>query len=213
MTVHDSYYSQTRPDILELVPKSTKRLMDIGCGEGRFGEAVKKLLPGCETWGVEPVPTAARVASERNDRVLACQIDEAQELPEGYFDLVTMNDVLEHLPYSEPALALVRKIIQPTGMVIISLPNVRYYLNLRDLVFRNDWEYKDFGILDRTHLRFFTQKSAARLLRNSGFDVEQIKGLNAPRLKAHYQMLFAAMPRSFNDVRFPQFAIIARPKI
>jgi SAM-dependent methyltransferase len=206
------YYAQSRPEMLRFIPKDTRRLLDIGCGEGRFGEAVKKMLPDCETWGVEPTPDAASSAATRNDRILARPLDDLAELPDGHFDVVTMNDVLEHLPYSEPALAVVRRVLRPDGRLVLSLPNVRYYLNVRDLIFKKDWRYQDFGILDRTHLRFFTEKSAVRLLEENGFETVSVTGLNDAPLKLHYRLLFALAPGLFREMKFPQFAVVAAPK-
>ncbi len=211
MSGEDIYYSQSRPEMLRFIPPSTGRLMDIGCSEGRFGAAVKKALPNCETWGVEANPQAAAEAATRNDKVLQGLIGEVEGVPEGYFDVVTMNDVLEHIPYSEPVLAIVKRLLRPGGRLVLSLPNVRYYLNVRDLVFRKDWEYQDYGILDRTHFRFFTQKSAARLLTESGYRLVEEAGLNPPRLKLHYRVLFALAPGLFEGMRYPQFALVAEP--
>jgi len=104
----------------------------------------------------------------------------------------------------------VKRILKPDGVLVMSLPNVRYYLNVRDLVFKNDWEYQDFGVLDRTHFRFFTTKSAIRTLKDNGFQVDVVRGLNAPRLKLHYRLLFALAPGFFQWMRYPQFAIVAR---
>jgi SAM-dependent methyltransferase len=197
--------------MLRFVPPSTGRLLDIGCSEGHFGAAVKKAYPGCETWGVEANEKAAAEAAMRNDRVFHGLIGEVEGIPNQHFDVVTMNDVLEHIPYSEPVLAIVRRLLKPGGRLVLSLPNVRYYLNVRDLVFRKDWEYQEFGILDRTHFRFFTEKSAARLLEENGFRVVEQVGLNPPRLKFHYRTLFALAPGLFDGMRYPQFALVAEP--
>jgi len=212
MSESGEYYSQGRPEMLQFLPDSTKTLIDIGCGEGRFGESVKRRLPGCEVWGVEPVTAAANVAAQRNDKIVSQKLEEIGDLPTDYFDVVTMNDVLEHLTHSETALSIVSRLLKPGGHFIMSLPNVRYYINARDFLLRGDWHYQDYGILDRTHFRFFTKKSATRLLTENGFEVTNVVGLNAPRLKFHYRALFALAPRSFSDMPFPQFAYVSRPK-
>jgi 2-polyprenyl-3-methyl-5-hydroxy-6-metoxy-1,4-benzoquinol methylase len=205
------YYQQSRQEMLGFLPPDPKRLIDIGCGEGLFGAAVKARFPTCETWGVELVPDAAERAATRNDHVLRTSFEQPVELPAAYFDVVTMNDVLEHMTWPEPALANVKRILRPGGKLVLSLPNVQYYLNVRDLVLKNDWEYRDRGVLDRTHFRFFTSRSATRLLQQNGFQVEQIVGINPSRLKPHYRALFAMAPRLFRWMRFPQFAVVARP--
>ena len=195
--------------MLRFVPRDTQTLIDVGCGEGFFGSFVKEMIPTCETWGIEPDAAAAAAAARRNDKIINNTFGPGEDLPRNYFDVVVMNDVLEHLPFSEPALDVVSRILKPTGLFIASIPNVRFFLVVRDLVFKGDWEYRDFGILDRTHLRFFTKKSIANLLRRNDFDVEQIVGINVAKLKFHYKILFTLTPPSFSDMRFPQFAVVS----
>lgn len=204
------YYAQSRPEMLRFIPADTRRLLDIGCSEGRFGAAVKSAIPGCETWGVEPQAGPARAAARRNDRIIRGEIGPDTDLPDAHFDVVTMNDVLEHIPYSEPVLEVVKRVLKPGGRLVLSLPNVRYYLNVRDFLIRKDWRYQDFGILDRTHFRFFTEKSIARLLTENGFEVLSVEGINTPKLRAHYAALFALAPGFFRDMRSPQLAVVAR---
>ncbi len=202
------YYNQSRNELLKYIPPTTATLLDIGCGAGWFGAAVKTVAAGCETWGVEPVPAAGHEARQRNDKVIVGDLETAA-LPENYFDVVTMNDVLEHFTYSEPPLAIARRVLKPGGRLVISLPHVGYYLNIRDLVFRGDWKYQDYGILDRTHLRFFTPKSARRLLDECGYQVSLVEGINPAKLKPHYRLLFALTLGRFDEMRFPQFVFVA----
>jgi|SRR6185312_8749007 SAM-dependent methyltransferase len=206
------YYQQSRPEMLAFLPESPQRILDIGCGDGFFGAAVKQKFPTCETWGVEAVAEEARTAALHNDRVITGLLEETVDLPERHFDAVFMNDVLEHMTWPEPALATAKRILKPQGRLVISLPNVRYFLNVRDLVFKNDWEYQDRGILDRTHFRFYTTRSAENLLRKNGYVVETVVGINQPALSLPYRLLFCLAPKFFYWMRFPQFAIVARPK-
>jgi 2-polyprenyl-3-methyl-5-hydroxy-6-metoxy-1,4-benzoquinol methylase len=205
------YYAQARPEMLQFLPAKVERLLDIGCSEGRFGEAVKLAHPGCETWGIEPVAHVAAQAALRNDRVINAAVSPDLDLPSAYFDVVTMNDVLEHIAYPETILPLVKRILAPGGRLVVSLPNVRYYLHVRDFLVHKDWEYQDSGVMDRTHLRFFTEKSARRFLVEQGFDVLDMVGINGRPLKIHYKALFALAPGFFRDMRNPQFAIVAQP--
>jgi SAM-dependent methyltransferase len=207
----DGYYKSNREEMLSFIPPNPTRLIDVGCGEGFFGEAVKTRYPGCETWGVEPVAAAAKMAATRNDRVINASLDCVDALPGAYFDVVTMKDVLEHVPWPEPALASARRILKPDGKLVLSLPNVQFLLNVLDLVKHNDWEYKDCGILDRTHFRFYTTKSATRLLERNGFQVEKITGINPIRPKWYYRVVFAMAPKYFYWMPFFQFALVARP--
>ncbi len=205
------YYRNERPEMLQFLPPNPRRLIDVGCGDGFFGAAVKARYPECETWGVELVADAARKAASQNDRVIRTPFENAHELPEAYFDVVTMNDVLEHMPWPEPALAMAKRILRPEGRLVLSLPNVQYLLNVLDLVKRNEWEYQDWGILDRTHFRFYTTKSATRLLERNGFQVETVTGINAMRPKWYYRMVFRLAPQYFRWMPYFQFAVVARP--
>ena len=204
------YYKKSRSEMLPFLPADIGRLIDIGCGEGLFGEAVKARFPGSVVWGIEPVAAAARKAAARSDRVIHAPLEDAPALPAAYFDAVTMNDVLEHMTWPEPALTMARRILKPRGTLVLSLPNIAHYRIVHDLVFRNDWEYRDFGVLDRTHFRFYTAKSATRLLKLNGFTVERIAGINAMPAEWYYRLLFAVSD-NFAWMRFPQFAIVARP--
>jgi len=205
------YYQQSRPEMIAFLPPHPRRLIDIGCAEGRFGEAVKALHPNCETWGIEAVAEAAAKAAIRNDRVIQASLEEVNDLPENYFDVVTMNDVLEHMLKPRLALATARRILKPDGLLILSLPNVQFILNVLNLVIRNDWEYQDSGILDRTHVRFYTAKSAVRMLEENDFSVQSVTGINPTRPKFRYRVLFKLAPSIFQWMPFFQFAIVARP--
>lgn len=205
-----SYYESDRAEMIAFLPPNPERLLDVGCGEGLFGAAVKKRFPACETWGVELVAKAAEKAASRNDRVVNVPLENS-DIPAGYFDVVTMNDVLEHIAWPASTLGAVKRVLKPDGTLVISLPNVQFLLNVLNLVLRNDWQYQDCGILDHTHMRFYTTKSASRLLEDAGFRVEKIVGINPMRPKWYYRVLFALAPRYFRWMPFYQFAIVARP--
>lgn len=206
------YYQSDRQEILAFLPPDPRRLLDIGCGEGLFGAAVKARFPLCETWGVEPFAEAAAHAASRNDRVIQGPLEGVADLPVAHFDVVTMNDVLEHMAWPMPALETAKRVLKPDGKLVLSLPNTQFLLNVLDLVHRNDWEYQDSGVRDRTHLRFYTTKSAQRLLESAGFEVERIAGINPIRPKWYYRLLFALAPGYFRWMPFFQFAVVARPR-
>lgn len=204
------YYRNPRLEMFAFLPPQPQCLLDVGCAEGYFAAAVKSRFPQCETWGVELEGSAARRASTRVDHVINAPFDDTIDLPSHYFDVVTMNDVLEHIPWPEPALAAARHVLRPEGKLILSLPNVQHLFNVLDLVKRNDWEYRDHGVLDRTHFRFYTTKSASRLLGQNGFLVERIEGIWPCRLRWYYRFLFALAPKTFRWMPYAQFVVVAR---
>jgi 2-polyprenyl-3-methyl-5-hydroxy-6-metoxy-1,4-benzoquinol methylase len=209
-TKPEDYYSQQRPEVLGFIPPSARRILDVGCGEGGFGAQVKRKL-GATVWGIELMPSIADRARERLDRVIAGDIlDQLEQLPDGYFDCITFNDVLEHLIDPYRVLRAVKLKLSPSGVVVASIPNIRFLRNLFNLVVRGDWRYEDAGILDKTHVRFFTKKSIKSMFESLGYRIIQLKGINAtPSWKVAFFNL--ATLGAFSDTRYLQFCCIAEP--
>jgi O-antigen biosynthesis protein len=171
------YFQYARPEVAELVPADVNRVLDIGCAAGFLGAGLKERGVR-EVWGIELDEAAATAARERLDQVLLGDVYElGKTLEDGFFDAVVMADVLEHLVHTEAALALARRILTPQGKLVLSLPNMRHWSTVRMLL-EGDWAYQDAGIMDRTHLRFFTLRSAMITLRAAGFTVEHAAGIN-----------------------------------
>jgi len=209
-TKPEDYFSQTRAEVLPFVPKDAKRILDVGCGEGRFASKLKELLRA-EVWGIEYVPTAAEVARQHLDRVLVGDVtQQLEQLPNRYFDCVTFTDVLEHLVDPYQVLLAMKEKLSADGVIVASIPNVRYFRNLFDLVVRGTWQYEDFGILDKTHLRFFTKKSIEEMLESLGYRVLRIHGINAtPSWKV--ALFNLATLGAFSDTQYLQFCCVAAP--
>jgi 2-polyprenyl-3-methyl-5-hydroxy-6-metoxy-1,4-benzoquinol methylase len=205
-----SYYAEQRPEMLRFVPETAKRILDIGCAGGLFGAALKRERP-IEVWGVEPVSAAAGAARAHLDRVVNRPIEEAlADLPAAHFDAVTFTDVLEHLIDPWAVLRATAPLLAPGGVVVASIPNVRFFRNLVALLFDGDWRYTESGPLDRTHLRFFTRKSMERLFTESGYAVERIEGINRTSSLRPFFWNLIFLGR-MTDIRFLQFVLIARP--
>ena len=207
-----SYYLQTRQEILPFLPAQCRTLLDIGCGGGAFGALVKDSR-GAEVWGVDISPVAAELARERLDHVVNGPFDEHAALPDRYFDVITFNDSLEHFPDPYPPLALCKRKLADGGHVVCCLPNVRYIENVRHFLVEMDWKYEDAGILDKTHLRFFTRKSMLRTFDEAGYDVLSITGI-----RPHYWsgkrifLLRLFFDRWMTDMKYIQYVIVARPR-
>jgi SAM-dependent methyltransferase len=207
-----NYYEQTRIELHPFVPGDARILLDVGCGAGVFGAGLKKARE-IEIWGVEPVAAAAAEASKRLDRVVTGYFEPNVGVPDRHFDVVMFNDSLEHFPAPEPALVLAVRKLKPGGVVVASIPNVRYFENVRELLLAKDWRYTDQGILDRTHLRFFTRKSAVRTFEECGYDVLSVAGINAGAWTGWKMRLLDLLFRKhMEDMRFLQHVIVARPR-
>jgi SAM-dependent methyltransferase len=200
--------------LLKLVPPEVERLLDIGCNTGEFGRSLKSSRH-VEVWGVEPDLQSAGVAKERLDRVIADYFQQDNPIPDNYFDLVTFNDSLEHMIDPAEALQLSKRKLRQHGRVQCCVPNIRYIGNLEHLILEKDWRYEESGIRDRTHLRFFTEKSIIRLFENTGFRVVTAVGINEKwweRDKLARRLLFRFFPHWTRDMRHVEIVVIAEPQ-
>lgn len=207
---HPTYYRQTRPEMLRFVPMSAQHVLELGCAEGGFGATIKQRT-GAEVWGIEFNSDAAERASALLDHVLVGDADEQiAQLPNAYFDAIICNDVLEHLVNPDVTLGLLRPKLKPEGVVVASIPNIRFAPALSKIVFRKDFPQQDSGIFDRTHLRFFTRKSIRRMFKTSGFTMRRMKGINA-RYRPLGLLLTLVSLGYFADVLYVQYACVASP--
>ena len=175
--INNGYYCNHRPEIMPLLPNSPVNILEIGCGAGKF---ITQINTEGERWGIEPDLLAAKEASKNLSNVLQGTFLEVRDkIPENFFDLVICNDVIEHMPDHDAFFKEINRIITKDGYLIGSVPNVRFYKNLQNLLFKKDWKYVDSGILDQTHLRFFTFRSLERSLKQSGFLIQKINGANS----------------------------------
>lgn len=211
-----AYYRRRREELVPFLPEGCARVLEVGCGEGSFRVHFDA---ECEYWGIEPVAAAAAVARRTLHEVLVGTYDEVSgRLPEDYFDLVVCNDVIEHMVEPETFLRGVGKHLREEGRLLASVPNVRYCGNLRELLLERDWRYREEGILDATHLRFFTEKSLRRILEATGWEILELRGVNPVSLQAGSRWsrllrrmgcraIFALFGR---DLEFLQYAVRAR---
>ena len=211
------YFAEARREMLPFVPAHCRRLLDVGCGAGRFGELLKQSR-NIEIWGVEPVASAAAKASAKLNHVINGPFDAETELPAGTFDCVIFNDVLEHMVAPEQALRYAKGLLSPGGVVVASIPNIRTLPVMWQLLVRARWEYTDCGLLDRTHLRFFTKSSIEEMFRSQGYLLEGICGINSykgvpnasGRLWGAYKLANTLFLGKFGDMKFQQFAVVAK---
>lgn len=212
----DFYFYQQRQEMLNFLPANARTFLDVGCAGGGFGEAVKSRF-SAEVWGIEPDETAASTAAQKLDRVFCSTFNPALDLPKAYFDCITFNDVLEHIADPYAALLYCKQLLTPQGVIAASIPNVRYFDNMWNLIIHKNWEYTDYGILDRTHLRFFTQRSIQETFASLGYEVERIEGINPleekhPHQVKRFRWLNRLVWNQIADMRYLQFAVVARSR-
>ncbi len=151
---------------------SNQDVLDIGCGDGYFGAELAK--SGNRITGIDDRVTPANDVFERYftadlDSGIAPMVEQLQG---KRFDRVLLLDVLEHLKTPETILEQVHGVLKREGSVIVSLPNIANIV-VRIMLLFGQFNYRQRGLLDRTHLRFFTRKSARRLLEENGYKIEQ----------------------------------------
>jgi len=206
----DSYFLNNRNEMLEFLPQNPQRLLDIGCGGGDFGALVKKTYNN-EVWGVDLSKKAIERAKAQIDHAILGEFSSNIDLPDNYFDVITFNDSLEHFPDPLPALELCKKKLAPGGVIVCSLPNVRYIDNVIHFLVDMDWKYTECGILDYTHLRFFTKKSMERLFINAGYKVLSVTGI-----KRHYWsgkkifLLKLFFGKYVDDMKYLNYVVVAK---
>ncbi len=163
-----------RTDLVELVPKGARRILDVGCGAGKTGQILKE--KGFEEiFAVEVNAHAAQQAKPYYQEVVVGDIEkDIMPFSKGFFDCILYGDVLEHLVDPWAVLRRHREILKDDGVIICSIPNIRYYKILKPLILNGRWEYADLGILDRTHLRFFTLKTIENMFRETGYEIEKL---------------------------------------
>lgn len=213
MSTQPDYFGNERSEMQAFVPATARVILDVGCGAGVFGAALKRARAtegaNLEVWGLERDPAAAALAAERLDKVLVGDAQAlAAELPPARFDCLVMNDILEHLLEPTELLNALRANLKPGGHVVASIPNVRYFNNVVNLAVRGRWDYTDEGILDRTHLRFFTRDSMVKLLVGCGYEVRSVTGIN-PTESAKFKLANMLTLGRWADMRYLQFAIVA----
>ncbi len=173
----DRYWDDYNPDLLPLIPPDAKVILEVGCGAGRLCEAYRRINPKVEWSGIEINDEAAKLAMSfgRCDQV---DNDDIEDCPPSFLDDVDcliLGDILEHLRDPWKLLKHMASSIKPNGQVLASIPNVQHYSVILGLL-RGHWPYSSEGLLDWTHLRFFTLETIKEMFGAAGLDVFEIRG-------------------------------------
>jgi SAM-dependent methyltransferase len=179
------YYKNQRREVAALVEQSAVTILDVGCGYRFLGSLLKKQRSDRIVIGIEKNPEAAKHASEILDHVVNMDVGSA-EFPDLKlkFDCIIFADILEHLQDPLSTLTKFLEYLRDDGKIVCSIPNMRHYTVLLRLL-RSGWEYDDYGLFDRTHLRFFSLRSITQLFLDAGLSIEVIN----PKVVASKKML------------------------
>jgi 2-polyprenyl-3-methyl-5-hydroxy-6-metoxy-1,4-benzoquinol methylase len=155
--------------MIEMIPPGS-RVLETGCANGRFSKVLSEY--GCRIVGVEIDPGAAAQASKFCEQVIVGNLEDPkllEQLPGG-FDVILFGDVLEHLAKPWEVLRTVRSRLNPGGCVVASIPNVAHWDVRMDLL-RGNFNYQYDGLLDSTHLRFFTRRTIWSMFEQAGYRI------------------------------------------
>jgi SAM-dependent methyltransferase len=173
-----AYFANARREVGPLMPPGCERVLELGCGNGATLAWLKAEGLVDITCGVELFAAAAETAAQHVDVMVQGDVERMTlPFPVEHFDVILCLDVLEHLLDPWRVLQQLMTHLKPGGRLIASVPNVRNWHALLPLLFAGRWDYADSGILDRTHLRFFTCASAQALVAGSGARIELMQRL------------------------------------
>ena len=204
--------------VVDLVGED-KRVLDVGCWSGDLGRVL--MSRRCTVSGLEIDPEAAALAAQVLHRVVVADLDTAplsSHFEAGSFDVVVFADVLEHLKDPAAVLRDAQQLLAPGGRVVISLPNVSHG-SVRLHLLQGRWETTDTGLLDRTHIRFYTRTGLLDLLQEAGYVAEDLRGTLADPLSVEVGVDGESLPedvvewvRNQPDALVYQFQVSARPR-
>ncbi len=207
-----SYIGQ-RDDVLSLIPDKTSKVLDIGCSIGILGESIKGKT-NAEVIGIELDEQMAKLAKKKMGRVIIGDIEDIRledYFQSEYFDCIVFADILEHLKDPWEVLKEVVNFLSSEGTIIASIPNVGHISTVISLSLKGYWPYRDRGIHDKNHLRFFTFKNIKEMFRNAGLKIVKIERnyriIENPHKANKLSKYFAIFP--FRDLFTFQYLIVA----
>jgi cyclopropane fatty-acyl-phospholipid synthase-like methyltransferase len=181
------YDDNPRTELIDLITEPPHRVLEIGCGAGATGLALKQKFQDIEYVGVEPDEGAAKIAQTRLDRVIFSDIEKVQwdtiGLHKEYFDLIICADVLEHIYDPWKTLFALRNNIAPDGKILASIPNIQHISIINNLL-NDHWTYSKYGLLDATHIRFFTLSEITKMFSGTGYKMIQCSHTTQPEIES-----------------------------
>lgn len=172
-------YSEFNPipyEVHSIVNKKIEensKVLDIGCAAGYFAKELQK--KNCKTWGVEMNREAAKVAEKYCEQVVVLDLEKEKKLPfkKGMFDYILFLDVLEHVRNSQGNLHYFSQFLKPDGKIVLSIPNIAH-ISMRLKLLLGNFDYEKKGIMDETHVHFYTRKTLQELIQKSGLYCTEI---------------------------------------
>jgi 2-polyprenyl-3-methyl-5-hydroxy-6-metoxy-1,4-benzoquinol methylase len=201
------YGDNDNEDVLRGLGEISGRLLDVGSGAGSWAPRLRE-AGARELVALDPSAAAIARAGELYDAAVIGTIESTQldQLGGEPFDVIVVADVLEHLVDPWRALRTLRSWAAPGAVLAVSVPNLRFYRLVGNLVLRGEFEYEPWGVRDWTHLRWFTRRSLARMLIASAWEPE--RWVTTGTLKG--TLLAKVSEQLANDFLRQQLTVVAR---
>jgi 2-polyprenyl-3-methyl-5-hydroxy-6-metoxy-1,4-benzoquinol methylase len=203
----DGYYRDARHELLPYLPDQLGHVLELGCATGEHGALLLATGRAETVVGVD-LYVPSDLARERLTRFERADVADWVATCTEQFDTILALDVLEHLEDPWTVLGRARYLLFPDGLVVASIPNIRFIKVVADLAARGRFDYRDAGVLDRTHLRFFTRRSIISMFEGAGFPAPTVRRLRHPMRPALERLLI----RGLGDFGCKQFVVLAHPR-
>lgn len=197
---------------VELVPEQST-VLELGCATGFMGHWLET-HKNCRVTGVEYSPAETKLAAKQLSHVFTLNIEDLVTFrkilkrQQQKYDVILATSILEHLRNPQDVLQMLRSFLKPTGVLIATTPNIAHW-STRWMLFSGNWRYEDYGIMDRTHVTFFTQKTFAELIENAGYTIS-LHGCDAEG--GGFGRIAIPMSRFFPNLFAYQTLVVASPK-
>jgi 2-polyprenyl-3-methyl-5-hydroxy-6-metoxy-1,4-benzoquinol methylase len=205
------YFSLIRADILSLIKGKDLSVFEIGCGSGATLIHLKQTGVAKEAVGLDIHASAIKKGRTHLDRVLVGNIETMEpNLPKNHFDAIILADVLEHMIDPDAVLLRLKKYLKTDGRIFASIPNIRVWYALFPILFKGDFGYKNAGVMDKSHIRFFCKKNIRDL-----FSREYTIELLIPAIKTDSSkkgLLNKLTLGFFEEFLTPQYLVVAQKK-
>lgn len=210
------YFNNPRYDLIQFIPKGKQnKILELGVGSGDTLIEIKNLNLAEEVVGIELIKLEnSNQNSPFIDKLLFGNIETMDiDLPQNYFDVILIGDVLEHLIDPWNTLNKLHLLLKNNGVIIASIPNFREYQNLKKILLNANFKYEDDGILDKTHLRFFCKQNIVSLFKTTQYNPECVYSNFLIEKKFSKKKLFNMLTFGiFRDFLTRQYIVIARKK-
>lgn len=167
-------HDQHNPDLLDMIPQTAAKLIEVGCSSGALAREVKRRSPACHYVGIEIDPRYAELAKRYCDQVFSIDIESADDAfwqTQTNRDCWIFGDTLEHLKDPWRILTSIREIIPQNGTLVTCIPNAQHW-SMQVRLNIGQFRYQESGLFDKTHLRWFTRQTMIEMLEQTGFKVE-----------------------------------------